>query len=128
MEWTKRVLTRFEEPLKQAGIFGAVGVSQFSYHFDANVWRAFCELWGSLTNTLYHGVDEVGISLFNLKRVRGSPIIGDIYEEFLPQNKDLVGHNKYPSTVTELLCIHAELCEFHKAKHIYYDLWLGYFY
>ncbi|KAJ8443030.1 hypothetical protein Cgig2_030233 [Carnegiea gigantea] len=25
IEWIKRVLTRFEEPLKQAGIFGAIG-------------------------------------------------------------------------------------------------------
>jgi len=28
----------------------------------------------------------------------------------------------------ELLRIHAELCEFHKVKHIYYDLWLDHFY
>ncbi|KAJ8429262.1 LOW QUALITY PROTEIN: hypothetical protein Cgig2_027543 [Carnegiea gigantea] len=41
IEWTKRVLTSFEEPLKQAGIFGAVCVSQFSYHFDRNAWRPF---------------------------------------------------------------------------------------
>jgi len=37
-------------------------------------------------------------------------------------------HNKYPAAVTELLRIHAELCELHKAKHIYYDLWLDHFY
>ncbi|KAJ8423333.1 hypothetical protein Cgig2_021289 [Carnegiea gigantea] len=116
------------ETLKQAGIFGAVGVSQFPYHFDANVWRAFCELWGPLINTLHHGAGEVGISLYNLERVGGLPILGDIYEEFLPQNKDLVGQNKYPAAAAELLRIHAELCEFHKAKYIYYDLWLDHFY
>jgi len=37
MEWTKRVLVCFKEPLKQVGIFGAVGVFQFPHHFDANV-------------------------------------------------------------------------------------------
>jgi len=63
-EWTKRVLTRFEEPLQQAGIFGVVGVSQFQYHVDAYVWRAFCEFWCPLTNTLHHGAGEVGISLY----------------------------------------------------------------
>ena len=128
MEWTKRVLTRFEEPLKQAGIFGAVGVSQFPYHFDANVWRAFCELWGPLTNTLHHGAGEVGISLYDLERVGGLPILGDIYEEFLPPNKDLANHDEYPATVIKLLRIHAELCKFHKVNHIYYDLWLDHFY
>jgi len=48
-EWTKTLLIRFDELLKQAGIFGAVGVSQFSCHFDANVWQAFYDLWGLLT-------------------------------------------------------------------------------
>ncbi|KAJ8426541.1 hypothetical protein Cgig2_002061 [Carnegiea gigantea] len=65
------------EPLKQAGIFGATGVSQFSYHFDANTWGAFCELWGSLTNTLYHGAGEVGISLYDLER------LDHFYREYL---------------------------------------------
>ncbi|KAJ8432611.1 LOW QUALITY PROTEIN: hypothetical protein Cgig2_032892 [Carnegiea gigantea] len=69
MEWTEQVLTRFEEPLKQAGIFSANGVSQFPYHFDANVWRDFCELWGPLTNTLHHGAGEVGISLYDFERI-----------------------------------------------------------
>ncbi|KAJ8444879.1 hypothetical protein Cgig2_029810 [Carnegiea gigantea] len=36
-------------------------------------------------------------------------------------------HNKYPAAVAELLRIHTELCEFHKAKHIYHDLWLDHF-
>ncbi|KAJ8430318.1 hypothetical protein Cgig2_028774 [Carnegiea gigantea] len=30
--------------------------------------------------------------------------------------------------IAELLCIHAELCEFYKVKHIHYDLWLDHFY
>jgi len=46
----------------------------------------------------------------------------------LPLNKDLAGHNKYPATVAELQRIHAELCQFHKVKHIYYDLFLDHFY
>jgi len=77
------VLTHFEERLKQAGIFGAIGVSQFLYHFDTNVWRAFCKLCGPLTNTLHHGVGEVGISLYDLEPIGGLPILGVIYEEFL---------------------------------------------
>jgi len=48
-----RVLIRFEEPLKQASIFGAIEVSQFSYHFDMNVWRAFCEPWSPLTRNFH---------------------------------------------------------------------------
>ncbi|KAJ8428156.1 hypothetical protein Cgig2_028031 [Carnegiea gigantea] len=88
MEWTKR----------------------FSYHFDLNVWWAFCELWGPLTNTVHHGAGEVNISPYDLERIGGLPILGAIYAEFLPLNENLTGHNKYPATVAELLHIHAELC------------------
>jgi len=40
----------------------------------------------------------------------------------------LTSHDKYPAAVIELLRIYAELCEFHKVKHVYYDLWLDHFY
>ncbi|KAJ8445920.1 hypothetical protein Cgig2_009849 [Carnegiea gigantea] len=108
--------------IRKAGIFGVIGVFQFPDHFDANVWWAFCKLWGPLTNTLHHGAGKVDISLYDLERFGGLPILGAIYEEFLPPNKDLVGHNKYPVIVAKLLRIHAELCKLHKVKHIYYDL------
>ncbi|KAJ8430056.1 hypothetical protein Cgig2_011591 [Carnegiea gigantea] len=49
-------------------------------------------------------------------------------EKFLPLNKDLIDHNKYPAIVVELLCIYAVLWEFHKVKHIYCDFWLDHFY
>ncbi|KAJ8430028.1 hypothetical protein Cgig2_010957 [Carnegiea gigantea] len=71
---------------------------------------------------------KVGISLHDLERIGGLATLGATYEEFLPLNKDVADHNKYPTTVVKLLHIHAELCEFHKVKHIYYDLWLDHFY
>ncbi|KAJ8445786.1 hypothetical protein Cgig2_000966 [Carnegiea gigantea] len=83
---------------------------------------------GALTNTLHYGAGEVSISLYDLERVGGLPILGAIYEELLPPNKDLTGHNEYPATVAELLCIHVELCRFHNVDHIYYNLWLDHFY
>ena len=55
-------------------------------------------------------------------------MLGAIYQKFLPPNKDLADHNKYPAIVVELLHTHAELCKFHKVNHIYYDLWLDHFY
>jgi len=81
------VLTRFEEPLKQAGIFGAVGVSQFPYHFDANVWQGLCELWGPLTNTLHYGAGVVSISLYDLERVGGLPLLGICMRNYCPEIK-----------------------------------------
>ncbi|KAJ8439281.1 hypothetical protein Cgig2_016829 [Carnegiea gigantea] len=127
MEWTAYILAEFEGTL-QAGVFGAVGVSQFPYHFNCDVWRAFCELLGPLMNTLHHGAGEIGISLYDLERISGLPVIGDVYKEFLPRNDILCDPTKYPSTVAELLCIHAELCRFHKRDYIFCNWWLDHFY
>ncbi|KAJ8431209.1 hypothetical protein Cgig2_020320 [Carnegiea gigantea] len=122
MEWTKRVLVRCEEPLKRA-VYPNLSITLMQMYGGL-----FVNFGGPLTNTLHHGAGEVGISLYDLERIGGLPILGAIYEEFLLPNKDLAGHNKYPTTVVELLWIHAELCEFHKVKNIYYDLWLNHFY
>ncbi|KAJ8425340.1 hypothetical protein Cgig2_030499 [Carnegiea gigantea] len=128
IEWTEYILKHFEHTLRSVGIFEAVGVSCYPYHFDRDVWRAFCELWGPLTNTLHYGAGEVGISLYDSERIGGLPILGDIYEEFLPPNEDLMDAKKFLPTVLELLHIHAELCRFHKSNHVYWNWWLDHFY
>ncbi|KAJ8427015.1 LOW QUALITY PROTEIN: hypothetical protein Cgig2_013333 [Carnegiea gigantea] len=119
MEWVVYILTEFKGKLKQPGIFGAVGVSQFPYHFNCDVWRAFCELWGPLTITLHHGVGEIGICLYDIERISGLSVISDVYEEFLPCNDLLCDPTKYPPTVAELLRIHAELCQFYKCDYVF---------
>ncbi|KAJ8426999.1 LOW QUALITY PROTEIN: hypothetical protein Cgig2_028204 [Carnegiea gigantea] len=103
----------------RVSIFGVVGVSQFLYHFDTNVWWGFCELWGPLTNSFHRSAGELGISLHDLERIGGSLTLRATYEEFLILNKDLAYHNKYLVVVVKLLCIHAELYEFHELDHFY---------
>jgi len=88
-------LKHFEHTLRLLGIYGAAGVSCYPYHFDRDVWRAFCELWDPLANTLHHGAGEVGISLYGLEKMAGFPILGDVYEEFLPRNEDLMDDENF---------------------------------
>ncbi|KAJ8443572.1 hypothetical protein Cgig2_020659 [Carnegiea gigantea] len=107
----------FEHTLRSAGIYGAVGISCYPYHFDRDICRAFCELWDPLTNTLHHSAGEVGISLYDLERIGGLPIRGDVYKEFLPRNEDLMDNEKFSPMVLELLRTHAELCCCHKSSH-----------
>jgi len=128
IEWTEYILKYFKHTLSSADIYGAVGISYYPYHFDRNVWRAFCELWGPLTNTLHHGAGEVGISLYDLEKIGGLPILGVIYEEFLPHNEDLMDAEKFSLVVLELLRTHAKLCCFHKSNHVYWNWWLDHFY
>lgn len=90
-----------------------------------DVWRAFCELWGPLTNTLHHGGGEMGISLNDLKQIGGLPILGEAYEEFLPPNEQM---SKFPDTVSELLRLLADLCKHLKVREVSWRSWLAYFY
>ncbi|KAJ8449170.1 hypothetical protein Cgig2_027172 [Carnegiea gigantea] len=103
IEWTEYILKHFEHTLRSANIYGAIGVSCYPYHCDSDVWRAFCELWGPLTNTFHHDAREVDISLYDLERIGGLPILGDIYEEFLTHNEDLMDDEKFLPIVLELL-------------------------
>jgi len=99
IEWTEYILKHFEHTLSSADIYGVVGISCHPYHFDRDIWRAFCELWGPLTNTLHHGAAEVGIFLYDLEKIGGLPILGDIYDEFLPCNEDLMDAEKFSPVV-----------------------------
>lgn len=126
MEWTESILDRFKGKLDQAGIYGAVGVSRFPYHFCSNTWKAFCELWSPLTNTLHHGAGEMSMSLYDLMLIGGLPLLGVPYEEFIPVNKELQPTDS--NTLADLLRIHSELCVSHSRNHILWDQWLAYFY
>jgi len=128
IEWTEYILKHFELTLSSANIYRAVGISCYPYHFDRDVWRAFCELWSPLTNTLQYGAGEVGISLYDLEKIGGLTILGDIYEEFLPCNEDLMDVEKFSQIVLELLRTHIELCCFHKSNYVYWNWWLDHFY
>ncbi|KAJ8432495.1 hypothetical protein Cgig2_003572 [Carnegiea gigantea] len=107
IEWTEYILKHFEHTLRPAGIYGAVG----------RCVEAILRALGSSSKYAPSGVGEVGISLYNLERITGLLILGDVYEEFLPHNDDLMGDGKFSPTVLELLRIHVELCHFHKSNH-----------
>ncbi|KAJ8444126.1 hypothetical protein Cgig2_005807 [Carnegiea gigantea] len=129
IEWTEYILKHFEYTLRSANTCRVVGLSYYPYHyhFDRDVWRAFCELGSPTTNTLHHDVGGVGISLYNLERIGGLPILGGICKDFYV-NEDLMDDEKFSPIVLELLHIHAELWRFHKSSHIYWNFWLHHFY
>ncbi|KAK9929109.1 hypothetical protein M0R45_026217 [Rubus argutus] len=128
IEWTKSILDKFGNTLDRAGIFGAVGVSCYPYHYCVNTWRAFLELWGPLTSTLHYGNREMSVSLHDLKLIGGLPIVCIPYEEFISENKEMRRGGPYPSTLTELLCIHSQLCELYKQTFIRWEEWITHFY
>ncbi|KAJ8438097.1 hypothetical protein Cgig2_015354 [Carnegiea gigantea] len=82
-------------------------------------------------------ISSMGPTGLGIGRIRGGQ--STIMDETLGNERTLlqngqeceVGislHDVEQIEVVELLQIHAELCESHKVKHIYYDLWLDHFY
>ena len=59
IEWIEHILKHFEHTLRLVGIYGVVGVAYYPYHFGTDVHRAFCELWGPLTNKIHHGAEKL---------------------------------------------------------------------
>ncbi|KAI5338987.1 hypothetical protein L3X38_018259 [Prunus dulcis] len=88
LEWTEAILRDFKEVLFRVEMYGVVAVSRYPYMYSLNVWKAFLELWGPLTNTLNQENGEMGISLYDLKIIGALPILGVPYEEFIPLNRD----------------------------------------
>jgi len=78
IEWTEYILKYFGHSLRSANIYGGVGVSCYPHHFEGDVWRVFCELWGPLANTLHHNAGEVGIFLYNMEKIGGLLTLRDV--------------------------------------------------
>ncbi|XP_075076357.1 uncharacterized protein LOC142163009 [Nicotiana tabacum] len=53
--------------------------------------QAFCEAWCPITNTLITSAGELFISLWDLYKIGGFPIIGSPYEEVVPNIEELTG-------------------------------------
>lgn len=97
------ILRQYQCTLNNAKIYGAIAISRYSFLMSPNVWRAFIELWGSLANTFHHSSGEMGISLYDMKVIGGSPILWIPYEEFIPLNAKLMKGTMRNSIVAELL-------------------------
>ena len=88
IQWTQLVLNTHAQALHNAGIYGAVYCSLFSYKPSINVMMAFLENWNSSTHSVILKGGEIGISLWDLKHIAGLPIAGESYDEYNPAQPD----------------------------------------
>ncbi|KAH7685711.1 Aminotransferase-like plant mobile domain-containing protein [Dioscorea alata] len=95
-KWASKVIKRSSETLKRAGIMG----------FDPSIAKTITETWCSKTNTFATPFGELGISLWDLRCIRGFPIIGKFYEEYVPPNHMLYSKEVYPSILKDLFNIY----------------------
>nr|GMC74038.1 Cytochrome P450 71A6 [Ipomoea batatas] len=88
-EWAEDVLNLFRKPLREGMIYDVVFASLFTYDLNVDIVQAFCEAWCPRTNTLITSFGEMSISLRDLYMLGGLPLLGDIYDERIPNALDL---------------------------------------
>ncbi|XP_074296676.1 uncharacterized protein LOC141627109 [Silene latifolia] len=84
-EWTEDVLARSIDILSTASIRQAVYASVYSYAKDLHIMCAFFEGWCPGTNTFHTVEGEFFISLWDLKKLGGLLVVGEIYDETVSQ-------------------------------------------
>ncbi|XP_074288215.1 uncharacterized protein LOC141613382 [Silene latifolia] len=114
-EWTEDVLARYGAVLKNCSIYDAVYASLYSYVREPCILRAFLEAWCSTTNTLHTMFGEFSISLWDLHRLSGLPILGSIYDEAVPSYDNLHALDAQGVRVIPRAC-HFLLVVYHRLK------------
>ena len=87
------MLGRCKHLLDATDLYSAVIASLFTYNYDENLMKAFCECWSPLTNTLHTLVGEISITPWDLSILGGLPCIGAFYDEVVPNAQELDGTN-----------------------------------
>ncbi|KAL0349852.1 UNVERIFIED_CONTAM: hypothetical protein Sradi_4134400 [Sesamum radiatum] len=90
-EWTEDVLSRCGDRLRHLKIYDVVYASLVTYDHNSNIVKAFYEAWRLLTNTLLTSVEEMSISLWDLRELAGLPMTGCLYDEVVPSALELIG-------------------------------------
>nr|CAD1831615.1 unnamed protein product [Ananas comosus var. bracteatus] len=139
VEWRDDVIRRFEGPLHSSDILGGIITFRDRYELDSRIFKGLIEAWCLETNTFYFPYGEVGISLWDINVLGGIPILGDMYEEFVPRNCDLdmydycrrvnfnFGINNY--NLTSLLVVYEWLVAKNQGGVVYYyNQWVDFWY
>lgn len=90
------------------GIYEAIWASQFNQPVDEDLLKTFIARWCPNTNTVVTCYGELGISLWDVYRITGLPIVGEMYNEFFPPNK-IIMSKKLPCSLRQLFQIWGRL-------------------
>ena len=88
-DWLEDVLNWCKHLLDVTHLYSAVFASLFTYDYDENLMKAFCECWSPSTNTLHTLVGEISITPWDLSILGGLPCTGAFYDEVVPNAQEL---------------------------------------
>jgi len=93
-EWTENILGSSQEVFGTAQIYDVIYASLFTYDRNSDILQPFCDALCPKTNTLLTYVGKLSIYLWDLHTLGGLPILGSLYEEILPEARELVGFDE----------------------------------
>lgn len=101
MFWLCDCLHRLEVRLKEVGVYEAVWASRYMQQLDGELMKALVARWSPTINTIFTCYGELGISLWDVYRISGLPIVREMYDEFFPSNR-LILDKTHPSSLRSL--------------------------
>lgn len=88
-KWTNVILRNYEEELQQVNIYEAIPAFRDKVPRNNEVYQAIVEAFYPAANTFITPNGKLGFSLKDVKSVTGLPILGDVYDEFIPNDGTL---------------------------------------
>ncbi|KAJ8441591.1 LOW QUALITY PROTEIN: hypothetical protein Cgig2_023155 [Carnegiea gigantea] len=114
-EWLEDILIHSKDKLTIFHLFDALYASLFLYNQCSNLIRVVCE--SIETNTLYTSEGEVSLCIFDIRSFLGLPLLGCLYDEVIPIQRELM--NKLPRSCTYLFTFHHKLMQGPNKYHVY---------
>lgn len=106
--WVCNCLGRFKGVLKQVGVYEAIWAFRFKQPLDLNFLKVFIARWFPNTNIILTCFRELGFSLWDVFQNTGLPIVDEMYDEFFPNHKLIIGQS-LPKSFRELFYIWGRL-------------------
>lgn len=92
LAWTRQILQHYKEDLEEAGILWGVYAGLFEYRVSWALLKAFFTFCNSDGHTIVTRMGEIGFSLLDMREIRGLPITGSPYDEYIPEGRDFSHH------------------------------------
>lgn len=83
-EWTDFVLCYYGPVLMEIDLYNAIKATRQGFKVHRGAFGAMLETFCPDTNTCFTPNGELGLSLWEIKDITGLPILGDLYEEYVP--------------------------------------------
>jgi len=113
-EWLEDIIVRYRDKLTIFHLFDALYASLFLYDQCLKLIRVVCGYWCPEMNTLHTSKGEVSLSIFDIHSFLGLPLLGRLYDEVIPTQRELT--NKLPLCCTYLFTSYHKLMQGHKGK------------